>query len=488
MARNSKHSAITPAQGVRPVIERKSRDRREQQTKIAALEPTDSRRNDLEPDLAFDRVPIDSLRPAKRRVRKSDPVQAARIENSIAEFGICAPIIVDADHRIVHGHDVWAAAGRIGLGLIPVVFIDHLTEAQSRKLAITLNRLAETGVWDEEALTLEFEELIDLGEDLVVTGFELPEIDALLLDDGDSEPPEDPIPQREDQTVSEPGDLWQLDDHLLFHGDALAPESYRRLMAGDECARIVLTDPPYNVPNKGHVTGQDHREFAMAHGEMTHAQFADFNRCWMENALPFLINGGLLATFIDWRSVETVLASGRELDLNLLNIVVWSKSNAGQGSLWRSAHELLPVFKKGSAPHINNVKLGRYGRWRSNVWTYAGASSVGSDAREGLALHPTVKPRAMLEDALLDVTEHDDLVLDPFVGSGSALLAAETTGRIGRGIEIDAGYCDVAIRRWQALTGADAILAETGETFEQVAERRLAEDAQKGDGDDQTAR
>jgi DNA modification methylase len=210
----------------------------------------------------------------------------------------------------------------------------------------------------------------------------------------------------------------------------------------------------------------------MAHGELSREAFDAFNKDWMRLALATLVDGGLLATYIDWRSVDLILSAGRELGLELLNIVIWTKTNGGQGSLWRSQHEMLPVLKKGDAPHINNVELGRWGRYRSNLWTYAGASSLGSDAREGLAVHPTVKPRQMLEDALLDVTDRGDFVLDCFLGSGSLLLAAESTARICRAIEIDGRYCDVAIDRWQQMSGREATLQETGETHADVARRR----------------
>lgn len=247
-------------------------------------------------------------------------------------------------------------------------------------------------------------------------------------------------------------------------------------MRPGEFARVVLTDPPYNVPNVGHVTSNpQHREFAMAAGEMSSDEFAAFIETCMRGSLARLLDGGLIATFIDWRSVELVIACGRSLGLELMNVVVWSKTNAGQGALWRSQHELLPVFKKGSAPHINNVEMGRFGRWRSNVWTYPGASSLGSDARDGLAVHPTVKPKAMLEDALLDVSDRDEIVLDPFAGSGSTLLAAEATGRVCRTIEIDSQYCDAIVRRWQAMSGEEAVLEETAETFAAVAARRERE-------------
>jgi DNA modification methylase len=195
----------------------------------------------------------------------------------------------------------------------------------------------------------------------------------------------------------------------------------------------------------------------------------------MEAALARLVEGGLLATFIDWRSIDLVIACGRELGLDLLNVVVWVKTNGGQGSLWRSQHELLPVFKKGTEPHVNNVELGRHGRWRSNVWEYAGASSIGSDSRDGLELHPTVKPRLLLEDALIDVTNRGDIVIDCFAGSGSTLLAAETTCRRCRAIEFDGPYCDVIIRRWCEMTGREPVLEATGETFAEVETRRRRE-------------
>jgi DNA modification methylase len=324
---------------------------------------------------------------------------------------------------------------------------------------------------------MEFAELIDLGEDVVVSGFEEAEIDFLLLDESDDGGAEvDPALAATDKAVSRPGDLWVLGRHRLLQADARSPASYERLMLSGEQARLVLTDEPYNVPNAGHVTSQaHHREFVMAGGEMSREEFEAFNRAWMSSAAFYVLDGGLIATFIDWRSVELVLACGRDLGLDLINIVVWSKSNGGQGSLWRSQHELLPVFKKGAAPALNNVELGRFGRWRSNVWCYPGASSVGSDAREGLAVHPTVKPRALLEDALLDVSARDDIVLEPFAGSGSTLIAAEATDRICRAIEIDGLYCDGIVRRWQEMTGAEAVLEETGETFATVTGQRQRE-------------
>jgi DNA modification methylase len=450
-------AAVTGADGLTPKLKTKSRARRERQRALAEIaDHAPKRRNDLLPSLSVSYVPIDELRPALRRVRRAEAEQVARVRASIEKFGVCQPILIGKDRTIVHGHGVVEAARAAGLTQIPAIFVEHLSAAELRLLSIALNRTGETGRWDEEALRIEFAELIDLGEDVVVSGFEAPEIDFLLLeDDSDGAGELDPAPAVTGIAVSRPGDLWILGRHRLLQADARNPESYQRLMLPSEQARLVLTDEPYNVPNVGHVTSQArHREFAMAAGEMSREEFVAFNRAWMSSAALYLVDGGLIGTFIDWRSVEQVLACGRDLGLDLINVVVWSKSNARQGSLWRSQHELLPVFKKGDAAHVNNVELGRHGRWRSNVWTYPGGSTLGSDSREGLDFHPTVKPRVLLEDALLDVTNRDDIVIDCFAGSGSTLLAAEAVGRRCRAVEIDGLYCDVIIRRWREMTGA----------------------------------
>ena len=260
-------------------------------------------------------------------------------------------------------------------------------------------------------------------------------------------------------------------------GDATDPSVLARLLEGDAPARLVLTDEPYNVKVAGNVTRGDHREFAMASGEMTDAEFLAFNAAWMATVLPYLYDGGTLGTFIDWRGLPTVHSAATNLGLVPLNLVVWAKANAGMGSLYRSQHELLPLFKKGDAPHVNNVELGKRGRWRSNVWTYPGASSLGSDARRGLKDHPTVKPTAMLADALLDLTNRGDIVIDPFLGSGSTLIAADKTSRVCRGVELDPLYVDVIVRRYEAATGGAATLIETGETFEALGARRSSEAA-----------
>jgi DNA modification methylase len=463
---------------VKEAIAAKARQRRTTQaalTEIGMHAPR--RRNDLAPLLQYEMAPTESLKPGSRQIRHRDAKQTARLIASLDRFGLCRPILISSDRTIVEGHGLWEAAKARGIEQVPCLVIDHLDADELRLLRIALNRLGETGAWDVEALRVEFAELTVLGCDLVETGFEMAEIDALMLEDGDEGEGSPFWPSTETRAISRLGEVWILGDHRLIQGDAREASVYDRLMGPSEQASLVLTDEPFNVANVGHVTGNpNHREFAMAHGEMGREEFSGFNRLWMSTALARLIVGGLLGTFIDWRSVDLIIASGRNLGLTLLNVVVWAKSNGGQGSLWRSQHELLPVFKKGDAPHINNVELGRHGRWRSNVWTYPGGSSAGSDSRNGLDFHPTVKPRVLLEDALLDVTNHGDVVIDCFAGSGSTLLAAEAVGRRCRAIEIDGPYCDVVIRRWREMTGGEAVLESTAERFDEVERRRADEE------------
>ena len=279
-------------------------------------------------------------------------------------------------------------------------------------------------------------DLILKGMPLEVSGFSEIEIDQITMDeepDAAEDGPLEPDPALE--AIAQPGDLFAVGRHRIACGDARDPALLARLMASAE-ARLVLTDVPYNVPIKGHVSGGNHREFAMASGEMSSDEFLAFNQAWIEQAGRHLVEGGVIGTFIDWRGYPAVHAAATAVGLTPLNLVVWSKSNAGMGSLYRSAHELLPLFKKGKAAHVNNVELGRHGRWRSNVWTYPGASSIGSDAQQGLRLHPTVKPVAMIEDALLDLTRRGDIVLDPFLGSGSTVIAAEKSDRACYGVRL----------------------------------------------------
>jgi DNA modification methylase len=468
---------IAPLNSLASQLRRKSRRRRHQLERIAVASTARSQRNDILPHLELSYVALIDLRPSPRKVRTLDPAHVREVASSIRVLGFCDPVLVGRDNELIDGESRYEAARQLGLDRIPCVRIEHLSKDEQRVLRLAVNRLAERGQWDLDALKIEFEELIVSDAPIEIIGFSPGEIDHVILGDGAEGLEEGPLePNPSAAAVARVGDVFQLGPHRIVCGSATEPKTLRRLTHGDDPVRLVLTDEPYNVPISGHVTGGAHREFAMASGEMSDAEFLAFNLAWMEAVLPFLCDGGVLGTFIDWRGYPVVHRAACSFDLNPLNLVVWTKTNAGMGSLYRSQHELLPLFKNGTAPHVNNIELGKKGRWRSNVWTYPGASSLGSDARRGLKDHPTVKPTAMIEDAFLDLTHRGDIVLDPFLGSGSTLIAAEKTGRICRGVELDALYVDVVVCRYEAASGKAAVLVETGESFRELAARR-AEDA-----------
>jgi DNA modification methylase len=353
--------------------------------------------------------------------------------------------------------------------------VDHLSDDDTRALRIALNRLQEKGAWDLDALKLEFEGLLELDFPLEITGFEVPEIDLVLAGDsqfascGTLDAVANAIPDLEAgvSTVSRVGDLWQLGSHRVLCGDARDEEAYATFLAGSR-AQAVITDPPFNVPIKGHVGGKgkiQHAEFVMASGEMSSEEFVAFLMASLRLSASALTDGGLLYCFMDWRHLREILAAVDALGLTLINLVVWVKPNGGMGSFYRSRHELILVLKKGSTSHRNNVELGRHGRNRTNVWEYAGVNSLDPDRRADLEIHPTVKPVEMIADAILDCTARGEIVLDPFLGSGTSVIAAEKIGRVCFGIELDPRYVDVAIRRWEAFTGKEARHAETGLSF-----------------------
>jgi DNA modification methylase len=276
--------------------------------------------------------------------------------------------------------------------------------------------------------------------------------------------------------ISRLGDLWTLGQHRLLYGDARDPACYAQLLGG-RTADLVFTDPPYNVHINGHVSGNGrvrHREFAMASGEMSEAEFTQFLSTTLGHAVNVSRDGALHFVCMDWRHVFELFSIGRALYDDCLNLCVWNKDNGGMGSFYRSKHELVAVFKVGTAPHINNVELGRHGRNRTNVWDYAGVNTFKAGRLHELASHPTVKPVALVADVLRDASRRSDLVLDPFAGSGTTIIAAEKTGRKAYALEIDPTYADVIIQRLQSYTGKSARLAATGATFEELAEQRAS--------------
>jgi ParB-like nuclease domain/DNA methylase len=340
-----------------------------------------SRRNDVLPQLQLSFIPIDDLRASPRKLRNLDPTHVREVAASIGALGFCEPILVGRDNEIIHGEVRYEAAKQLGLDRLPCVRIGHLSPEEQRVLRLAVNRLAEKGQWDLDELKIEFEELILTDAPIEITGFSMAEIDQIVLGDDADGLEQGPLePEPFAAPVAKLGDMFQLGPHRVICGNATDPQTLQMLAEGDVSARLVLTDEPYNVRIAGHVTGGAHREFAMASGEMSDAEFLAFNMSWIESVLPWLCDGGVFGSFIDWRGYPTVFAAASKLALTPLNLVVWAKTNAGMGSLYRSQHELLPLFKKGDAPHINNIELGKKGRWRSNVWTYPGASSLGSDA------------------------------------------------------------------------------------------------------------
>jgi DNA modification methylase len=423
--------------------------------------------------------PIGALNVDPRNPRLHSRRHVRQLARSIKAFGFNVPILVDANLNVIAGHGRLLACRELGWTEVPTIRLDHLDEAQKRAFMIADNRLTEISQWDDKLLAEQLRELslFDLEFSLDATGFEIAEIDVRI--DGLSNPqpdrtdPADAVPSVHDgPPISERGDLWVLGRHRIMCGDSTDAMTYAALMQRTEAA-MVFTDPPYNVPIDGHVSGLGsirHREFAMACGEMNEAQFTGFLATACGLAARHSRDGAIHFICMDWRHLGELLAAGTRIYSELKNICVWVKHNAGMGSFYRSQHELVLVFKHGRGAHHNNIELGRFGRHRSNVWDYPGANSFGRATEDGnlLALHPTVKPVAMVADAILDCSARGDIVLDPFLGSGTTLMAAERTGRRCHGIEFDPSYIDTVIRRWQAFTGEDARRATDGHTFTEL--------------------
>lgn len=428
--------------------------------------------------------PIGRLKPDPRNARLHPPKHVQQLAKSISAFGFNVPLLVDAECHVIAGHGRLLAAQQLGWSEVPTITLEHLTPDQVRAFRVADNRLSDCSTWDDRLLAEQLKELAGayLDFDLDAIGFDVPEIDLLIqgLGDLDEEPADENPPANNEPIVSCVGDVWNLGPHRIACGSALDPAVYDVLLQGHQ-ASMAFTDPPYNVAIKGHVSGNgavQHAEFAMASGEMSPEAFTAF----LSQSLGLLKQsskpGALLYVCMDWRHLGELTAAGEGQGLELKNVCVWDKGCGGMGSLYRSQHELVFVFKSGNAPHTNNVQLGRFGRNRSNVWAYPGVNSFARETSEGnlLALHPTVKPVALVADAILDASERGDVVLDPFLGSGTTVIAAEKTGRRGYGIELDPRYVDTAVRRWQRLTGKQAFHASSGRPFDEIASDRAGTD------------
>jgi DNA modification methylase len=421
------------------------------------------------------------LRPYRGNARTHSKKQIQQIADSIKRFGFTNPVLVGDDDEIIAGHGRVEAAKLLGMERVPTVRLSHLDAAQRRAYVIADNKLALNAGWDREVLAIELQALIDLEVAVEITGFSLAEVD-LVLDEAEAAAP-DSGPDRDDDVpplpdpaaaTTRPGDLWILDRHRLLCGDSRTRETFDRLL-DRERIDLVFTDPPYNVPIDGHVCGLGrirHREFAMGAGEMSREAFTAFLQQTLGHTAAFCRDGAIAFVCMDWRHLAELLAAGQAVFSELKNLCVWNKTNGGMGTFYRSKHELVFVFKVGSGAHTNTFGLGDTGRYRTNVWDYAGINTLRCGRADELSMHPTVKPVALVADAIKDCSRRGDVVLDPFGGSGTTLIAADRTGRCARLVEYDPAYCDRIIRRFAQVTGKPSRHAATAQTFEEIVEER----------------
>jgi DNA modification methylase len=427
--------------------------------------------------------PISELRLDPKNPRVHSTKQIRQIARSIQNFGFNVPILIDAKGKVIAGHGRVMACQQLGWTEVPTIALEHLSEAQAKAFMIADNRLTEISVWDDRLLAEQLKELsaIELDFDLEAIGFETAEIDlrieSLNLDRDQQDDPADLLSTIPDgPPVSRPGDLFKLGKHKVYCGSALDQDSYVELMK-ETRAVMVFTDPPYNVAIKGNVSGLgaiQHRDFAMASGEMDQKQFTAFLTQACSLLARYSVDGSLHYIFTDWRHIGELLGAGRSVYAELKNICIWVKNHTGMGAFYRSRHELVFVFKYGRSSHRNNVLLGKYGRDRTNVWSYP---SPRTPSEEGnlLAFHPTVKPVRLVADAILDCTARGDIVLDAFLGSGASVIAAERVGRRCYGLELDPRYVDTIVRRWQMYTGEEARHALSGRSFNELETERAEE-------------
>lgn len=432
-------------------------------------------------DLTVVYTSLDTLTEYPNNPRQHDTKQLIKIQNSIEKFGFINPILVDEHNEIIAGHARLAAARLAHLPQVPVIRLEHLSTAQKKAYRIADNKLAELGTWSIENLQLEFQELekLDLDFSLGITGFDMGDIDLILEGkEAKADPKANNIPFIPDnEVITREGDIWILGEHRIICGNSLQKETLSQLME-DKKADMVFTDPPYNVKINGHVCGAgnvQHKEFKFASGEMTVEEFTQFLKTSFELLCMFSKDGSLHYICMDWRHIKEIMMAAEVYD-QFKNLCVWRKDNAGMGSFYRSQHELIFMFKHGKEPHINNVELGIHGRYRTNVWNYAGVNTPSAENAEKQAMHPTVKPVELIKDAILDASNRGGVVLDTFLGSGSTLIAAEKAGRICYGVELEPKYVDTAIRRYESLgEKRSAVHMGSGKTYQELLAAKRAE-------------
>lgn len=446
----------------------------------------------MDKDLNIEQIEIASIQPHPDNPRTHPKKQIRQIAESIKAFGYRMPVLVDQDTRLICGHARVEACKLIGMELVPALRVTDLSDAQVRALMIADNRLTEVSAWDDQLLGENLKILSDLELDFDIEsiGFDYGEIDQriLAIEDirQDEDDASDEAPDPDDVApVTQPGDLWILDEgesgHRVLCADSTDRASYRRLL-GVRRAAMIFTDPPYNLPARaiGQVCAGEHGNFEMGAGEMTPEQFTGFLGGVMEQLCEASEPGSIHYLCMDWRHAPEMLAAGLDRYTNFKNLCVWVKNRPGMGTFYRSQHELVFVFKHGDARHRNHFGLGEHGRTRSNVWSFPSVRSLDAtdgdpDGAEALKLHPTIKPVRLIEEAILDCSRRNEIVLDPFLGSGSTLIACEKTNRACAGIELSPKYVDVTIARWRGWTGGEAVHEQTGKTYTELAETRMAE-------------
>lgn len=443
--------------------------------------------NDLASQIVLERVAPSSI---KRPLVEIDVVSPERLRHATRlaqHLGFLPPTLIAHDGTIISDRLWLEVAERLGFAQVPVARLPAgISDTDLNLARIAYQSIERTRETDVDGARLVLQQLkIDL-EDPTLTGLSVETIDIILNGAATSDPRLDELPDMPAAPVTRVGDLWLLGRHRLLCGSALEADCYAKLMGG-QSARVVMQDPPWNLKTsffngKGKTK---HGDFVEAAGEMTATEFQAFLDRTLVQTHAILVDGGVAFVWIDWRSIHRVILAAEAAGLTHINLAVWSKGQGGMGLLYRSAHELAPVFCKGAKPAVNNVQLGRHGRDRTNVWEYASAMRRGSSANKALALHPSPKSVECIADAILDVSHPGDIVCDPFLGSGTTLIACEAIDRVCHCIDLDPKYVDVAIRRWEGVTGKRATLVETGETFDQVARRRDQDAADIDQGEEQ---
>ena len=403
---------------------------------------------------------VAELVPYAKNARTHSPEQVTQIANSIHSFGFVNPILVGEDKVIVAGHGRLMAANELGMERVPVIVLGHLDEVQRRALVLADNKLAENAGWDEELLKAELQALDDLDFDLDIVGFSLDELDGLLYDDEPTtgETDDDQVPEVQEQPVSQPGDVWILGSHRLLCGSATESTDVERLMAGERAA-MVFTDPPYNVdyanPEKDGKNSKDRR----IKNDNLGAEFHGFLTAAMTNMLT--VCDGAVYVCMSSSELDTLQRAFREAGGKWSTFLIWAKNTftLGRADYQRQYEPILYGWKEGGDHYWCGA------RDQGDVWFFN--KPVKND------LHPTMKPVELVERAVQNSSQRNDVVLDLFGGSGSTLIACEKNGRQARLIELDPKYVDVIVRRWEEFTGQEAYLEESRLSFAQVAEERL---------------